>query len=820
MWSGSVGCYAPSPSSLYDEAYASFRGERYPDAQAKLNEGIRRTGPDADLYWNFRLLQAQILLGKREALNARKALEFELPPRFRTPRNLGRMLLCKGFAASLLQDPVTARALLDQADAQARAAGNNELLAEIRNRQGVVAVGQSRFDEADKLFHSALTFATDHSVSWLAVSATGNLGYALMRAHRYDEAIPFFEHAAEAAHRAETPETEARNVGNLGQCYYRIGDLDKAVQAFQQAEARFRLTGNRFERQVWLGNLGNIYLGRLEYAQAAAYYKEALAIARAVGNLGDAASWLSNLARISIETGDLDAAERYNNEGLALKQELNLKDEQFYSALYAARIAVIRGHFDEAEPIVRGILAGAHDPAPRLRAHDLLAILLADTHRYTEAENEYRTAIAELELERTELQTQDEKRAYLSDRIGLFQDYIEFLMDRGKVLEALEIADSSHAKTMLERQRLRRPGNLRTSRAADFQQLAKASGSTLLSYSLGRRKSYLWIITSDAIRPVVLPTESEFRPLIEAYDKSIQDLQDPLVLQNAAGHKLYNELIAPAAPYINRTGRVILIPDGLLYSLNFETLPVPGPNPHYWLEDVTVSIAPALWLLNPDSPDRQAGAGPAAQSLLLIGNPVSPDSEFPNLAFAAEEMSSIEAAFPQVRKVVLSGPDARPSAWTEAGPGDFDLVHFTAHATANQDQPLESAVILSRDSPGAPGGFKLHARDVVKTPLKARLITISACRGAGSRIYSGEGLVGLAWAFLDAGAKNVIAGLWDVNDESGAKTMAQLYAKLAAGRGVADSLREAKLTLIRSGGVYRKPWYWGAFQAFTTVARD
>jgi CHAT domain-containing protein len=317
-------------------------------------------------------------------------------------------------------------------------------------------------------------------------------------------------------------------------------------------------------------------------------------------------------------------------------------------------------------------------------------------------------------------------------------------------------------------------------------------------------------VTPDAIRGVSLPTEREIRPLLEAYDKSIQDLHDPLVAPGEAGGKLYQALVAPALPYIGTSRRVIVVPDGLLYSLNFETLPVPGPKPHYWIEDATISIAPSLGLLNADS---HAGAVSNA-SLLLIGNPISPDAEFPNLAFAEQEMASVEKSLPQARKLVLRGKEARPSAWGQAGPANFDLIHFTAHATASREEPLESAVILSRDQ----GGYRLRAKDVVKTPLNARLVTISACRGAGTRIYSGEGLVGLAWAFLETGAHNVIAGLWDVNDESGAKIMGQLYSRLAAGRVPAEALRDAKLDLIRSPGVYRKPWYWGAFQLFTTDA--
>ena len=111
--------------------------------------------------------------------------------------------------------------------------------------------------------------------------------------------------------------------------------------------------------------------------------------------------------------------------------------------------------------------------------------------------------------------------------------------------------------------------------------------------------------------------------------------------------------------------------------------------------------------------------------------------------------------------------------------------------------------------------YKLYARDIVGVPLQADLVTISACRSAGSRVYSGEGLVGFAWAFLQAGARNVVAGLWDVNDRSTSLLMQQLYAEISAGRSPAAALRAAKLRMLAKGGPYRKPYYWAPFQVFS-----
>ena len=113
--------------------------------------------------------------------------------------------------------------------------------------------------------------------------------------------------------------------------------------------------------------------------------------------------------------------------------------------------------------------------------------------------------------------------------------------------------------------------------------------------------------------------------------------------------------------------------------------------------------------------------------------------------------------------------------------------------------------------------YKLYARDIVQHRLNASLVTISACNGAGTRAYSGEGLVGLSWAFLRAGAHNVIGALWEVSDASTPQLMDAFYRELFQGKDPAAALREAKLGLLRSAdpdSVFRKPFYWAPFQLY------
>src|SRR5262249_17525787 len=178
--------------------------------------------------------------------------------------------------------------------------------------------------------------------------------------------------------------------------------------------------------------------------------------------------------------------------------------------------------------------------------------------------------------------------------------------------------------------------------------------------------------------------------------------------------------------------------------------------------------------------------------------------EYPALPGSEREIDAIQNLFATNQRTVLTGAQAHPAAYRDADPGRFATIHFSAHAVANRESPLDSAVILSQRGEI----YKLYARDVATMPLHADVVTISACRSAGARAYSGEGLVGFTWAFLQAGARNVIAGLWDVSDASTSDLMANLYAEMAKGQGPAQALRAAKLTLLRSAGAYRKPYYW------------
>ena len=177
-------------------------------------------------------------------------------------------------------------------------------------------------------------------------------------------------------------------------------------------------------------------------------------------------------------------------------------------------------------------------------------------------------------------------------------------------------------------------------------------------------------------------------------------------------------------------------------------------------------------------------------------------------------MTRIESLFSTRDKSVFAGRRANPEAYLASNPAQYSYIHFVSHAVASQTDPLDSAIILS-PSTASGNSFKLYAREIMQHPIDARLVTISACNGSGTRSYAGEGLVGLSWAFLHAGAHSVIGALWEVSDDSTPRLMDTFYQGLQAGQTPAAALRQAKLNLLYSHAVSHIPYYWAPFQLYT-----
>ncbi|MCW3099961.1 MAG: Regulatory protein AfsR [Chthonomonadaceae bacterium] len=175
------------------------------------------------------------------------------------------------------------------------------------------------------------------------------------------------------------------------------------------------------------------------------------------------------------------------------------------------------------------------------------------------------------------------------------------------------------------------------------------------------------------------------------------------------------------------------------------------------------------------------------------------------------EAEALHSLFPDA--VVFTGAAAQEST-AKAEMAKFRYLHFATHGFLNDAAPLLSAIVLAQPDKSDPKASKddgfLTAREVFDLHLQADLVTLSACNSGRGSIRTGEGVVGLSWAFFVAGVPTQVVSQWSVDDAATAQLMSAFYTHLKAGEGKSQSLREAALRLQKEKG-HAHPYYWAPF---------
>ena len=637
-----------------------------------------------------------------------------------------------------------------------------------------------------------------------------------MQEQHYDEAIERTDAAYRIAAALDAGTIATKALGNLGWAYYNLGDAEKSLQLSLEAEKRAVQVGDVIDQLSWITNAGYVYEQSHDFSRAKQSYLKALDLARKTEGREDIYNALRALALVSVQNGELDDARAYSNEAIAIAHGDNNRLDELYPLLVKGMIATQAHDRSMAEQIFREIVGDKHsNPTLIWRAAHGLARLYENENRPDLADSEYRAALATFEAARLSLKHDESKLPFSTNAERIYGDYVQFLVTQQQTMNALSWADYGRARLLSEGLGLASNTPLKADEVEapnlNPHDISRRVKGVLLFYWLGEKQSYLWAITSSKTSLALLPPGREIDALVRRYRDSLNGPQDVLS-SSEAGPALYRALVAPAQALIPRDAKVFVIPDGSLNNLNFETLIVAEPKPHFWIEDVEVVNASSLRVLAASFARENARKQNRPYKLLLIGDSIAPSKEYPELPRAREQMENVARHFPLAQRQVYQGEEATPAAYIESHPEKFSHVHFVAHGTDSRLSPLDSAIVLSKDTV-PPGSFKLYARDIVQHPMRADLVTISACYGAGSRAYSGEGLVGLAWAFLRAGAHNVIASLWEVTDASTDQLMGRFYDELDKGASPDAALRTAKLAMLRETA-FHNPFYWAPFQFY------
>jgi len=215
----------------------------------------------------------------------------------------------------------------------------------------------------------------------------------------------------------------------------------------------------------------------------------------------------------------------------------------------------------------------------------------------------------------------------------------------------------------------------------------------------------------------------------------------------------------------------------------------------YLLDSFEIEYLPSPAFLRPRG-ERSRGQRLDASRLLAVGYD-APGSE--------AEIQAIRDVWPREQLSTIESLAATESA-VKSRMQNFGVVHFAVHATADTRDPLASHLRLVSDS--IDDGF-FHVNEIARVRTGANLVVLSACETNGGPIFSSEGVMGIARAFLASGARAVVGTQWPIGAES-AVLMREFYSRLARGDEPSAALRAAKMLLRRSPETAH-PFHWAGY---------
>ena len=334
--------------------------------------------------------------------------------------------------------------------------------------------------------------------------------------------------------------------------------------------------------------------------------------------------------------------------------------------------------------------------------------------------------------------------------------------------------------------------------------------------------SYCLSISHDDVRIRKLDAgRREIEGLTERYLEQVRALKPASDL----ARKLYSILVAPI-PTLFGKKHYVIVPDGKLYFLPFDALE--GAGGQYLVKSVIVTYVPSASVLDiltrrednhlakraflgvGDVPYDASNSGSITGRILRGLYDLAGVHDLKNLPGSRQEVLDAGKELGGRGSVLLLGPKATVAALEAEPLGDFRVLHLAVHSIPSAEFPTRAALVLGRNRASGQDGL-LQEWQIIEFSLHADLVTLSACDTGVGKLEGEEGVTDLGDAFLFAGAKSVVASLWESDDEYTEALMQQFYHHLAEHEDKDVALDQAKLDLIREYGGNVPPFYWAGF---------
>jgi CHAT domain-containing protein/Tfp pilus assembly protein PilF len=535
-------------------------------------------------------------------------------------------------------------------------------------------------------YKQALQMLQDLGDQRAQAATLNNIGFVYNSLGEKERALEFFTQALPLLRAVGDRRVEAITINNIGHVYESLEENEKALEFFTKSLPILRLVGERRVEAITLNNIGLVFTSLGDRQKALQYFNESLPIRRAVGDRQGEAITLSDLGYSHALSGDSRTALDFYNRALSLSREV---EDQSLEASILRRIALVaseNGDWTEARTRIEAAIEAIESLRVKIASQELRSSYFATAQQYFETYidvlmqlhkqqplegfdgfalqaserararsllellNEAGAGVREgvdpdlLERERTLQQVLNSKAAMQQRLMQGNHSQDELAKIRNDIKLLLEEYNDLQAKIRLSSPRyaaLTQPSTLSLS---EIQHRILDRNTVLLEYSLGTKRSYLWMLTSTSLTSVELPPRERIEEGARLVYRLLTERNRKVKFETAAERQtriraadeefekqardLSQTLLGPVNRQLQLSDakRMLVVSDGALNYLPFTSLPTPeSQDPDQSsiplvvnYEVVNLPSASILDVLRRETASRK----PAPKTLAVLADPV------------------------------------------------------------------------------------------------------------------------------------------------------------------------------------------------------
>ncbi len=735
---------------------------------------------------------------------------------------------------------------------------------------GVQSFYLGNLKQAIEIYGESLLISKEVRDKDTEACALGNLGNAYVTLCEYKKADEYLYSSLIACKEKGNRAYEGTIYGNLGCVYSSVGDFKKSIKYHNQHLAISKEVGDRAGEGRVYGNLSMVYNCLGKYKEAVNYHKQHLSIFKELGHKAEETMALRNIGSIQEHLGDLEQAKEYYDRHLEFSKETGHRTGEGDACLRLSFLLLSLGEVQQAMEISKQhliICKETGDICGEGSAYLCQGHCLQDLGFLSDAAVSYQSSVQRFNHVRSLLHSMDEWKISLRNEYRMaYMELWNVLLKLNRIGEALLAAEKGRAQALVDllvsqyRFGVHQHGQV-SQEETSSELLACASLNTAF-LALYENDINVWLlqdgenvqfgkqnVDTGALKlnaggdldSFVKKAYKEIgvRSSVKCEDRSLDALDNkddlltvqepdllllstslpkmrvdnnaeprtPPIVHNKCLSVLYNVIVAPVIQHL-RGNELVIVPDGPLFLVPFAALQ--DAESRYLCESFRIRVVPSLTCLKmimDAPPDYHCKSG-----ALIVGDPWVQDVVDilgkPKLVQLSGARKEAEMIGEIVKSSPLTGSDATKEDVLKRL-NSVALIHLAAHGRIETGEIALAPNTLRKSPNPRKEDFLLTMSDVLSVGLRARLVVLSCCHSGRGEIKD-EGVVGIARAFLGAGARSVLVSLWALEDVATLEFMRVFYERLVEGKKASEALNCAT-NYMRESKEFGKIRQWAPF---------